>query len=96
MALFRTFHKMIQVERTMGGLNNTQNVAIEVKALSYPPHLSYTIKNSDPRNYAGDEPEIDPLLSTIFVMSFIPAFITVVYGPVKEKQNGFKVTFNGI
>lgn len=90
LAVFRTFYEIAKAET---GTNISQPLSIDIQSLSYPNHTSYTINTT---KVVIDEHEIeyegiDHMLATIFVLSLVPVFYTVVEGPVLEKESGFKL-----
>lgn len=69
-------------------------ISIEVQALNYPAHFVHSTRDANQTavdEEVDDTEEIDTMLATIFVLSMVPTFFTVVEGPVSEKENGFKV-----
>lgn len=101
MVVFRTFYDLIKKNQT--GI--TPSISLGVQSLSYPPHTARTLLSPVVDANAGaldkDEEEdnevdleyqgVDPMLSTIFILSMVPMLFTVVEASVTEKENGFKV-----
>lgn len=91
LAVFRTFYEIVKAETSS---NISQPLSIDIQSLSYPNHTSYTINST--KEFIDDQQiveyeGIDSMLATIFVLSLVPVFYTVVEGPVLEKENGFKL-----